>query len=117
MESSGPTAENTQNLDPRSRRLYIQPPDLNAKKGGLEHEKARSGREGGKRRAQGLKKRTYSRTETVIQTPPLGARTRVWNIEKVESCAPNMGRSGPTAENPRNLDPRSLREKGGLERE
>ena len=78
----------------------MQPPDLNAKKGGLEHEKARSGRE-----------RTYSRTETVIQTPALGARTRVWNIEKVESCAPKVGRSGPTAENPRNLDPRSRREK------
>ena len=45
-----------------------------------EHEKARSGREIGKWRAQGLKKRTYSRTETVIQTSALGARTGVWNI-------------------------------------
>ena len=37
-----------------------------------------------KRCAQGIKKRTCSRTETVIQTPGLGARTGVWNIEKVE---------------------------------
>ena len=70
-------------------RSLIQTPDLNAKKGEL---------------------------ETVIQTPGLGARTGVWNIVKVENCAPKVGRRGPTAENTRYLDPRSRLEKGGVER-
>ena len=41
---------------------------------GLEYGKAESGREGGKRCTHCLKKRTYNRTETVIQNPDLGVR-------------------------------------------
>ena len=61
------------NPDPRSR----------GENGGLEYEKAESGREGGKRRTHCLKKRTYSPTETVIQNPDLGVRMGVWNMRKL----------------------------------
>ena len=80
--------------------------------GGLEYEKAEmiieSGREGQKRHTQCLKKRTYNRTETVIQNPDLGVRMGVWNMRKIEwkeahpMCKEaDLQPNGPTAQRKR----------------
>ena len=66
MERSAPDGERS---GPTAR---IQTPGLAARTGGLEYEILGTTRW---EVAQGLKKRTYSRTKTVIQNPDLGVRT------------------------------------------
>ena len=76
MERSGAIQpDGNQNPDPRSR----------GENRGLEYGKAESGREGGKRCTHCLKKRTYNRTETVIQNPDLGVRMGGLEHEKASS--------------------------------
>ena len=91
-----------------------QTPDLGARRRVWEHEKAYSGREGGKKRTQGGNKRTYTVKRSLFQTPDLSARTGVWNGRR-PILDERVERNGPAAKwslKSRHL-PRSRRRKGG----
>ena len=80
MERSAPYVERGGAIQPD--RNHNPDARSRGENGGLEYEKAESGREGGKA-AHPLWKRTYSPTETVIQNPDLGVRMGVWNMRKL----------------------------------